>query len=119
MNKTYRIINPGYDNQAKQFIRAQGNFLFDQNDQPFIDLVMGAGSLILGHSDRVVVEKIKQQSEKSSLFLQNNPSVQALSNKVAQLIPCELTNQIYCNTGSEATQRAVSCLLYTSDAADE
>ena len=107
MNKTYRIINPGYDNQAKQFIRAQGNFLFDQNDQPFIDLVMGAGSLILGHSDKVVVEKIKQQSEKSSLFLQNNPSVQALSNKVAQLIPCELINQIYCNTGSEATQRAV------------
>ncbi|MFA3790609.1 aminotransferase class III-fold pyridoxal phosphate-dependent enzyme [Aliiglaciecola sp. SL4] len=107
MKKPYRIINPGYSHQAKQFIRAHGNYLYDSDDRPFIDMVMGAGSLILGHSHNAVVEKIKRQSEKSSLFLQNNPNVQALSNKVSQLIPSELTNHIYCNTGSEATQRAI------------
>lgn len=107
MKSHYRIINPGYDTQAKQFTRAHGNFLFDQNETAYIDMVMGAGSLILGHSPKAVVEKVQEQSEKSSLLLQNNPNVQALSKKVAQLIPAELNNHIYCNTGSEATQRAV------------
>ena len=107
MKSHYRIINPGYDTQAKQFTRAHGNFLFDENETPYIDMVMGAGSLILGHSPKAVVEKVQRQSERSSLFLQNNPCVQALSKKVAQLIPTELNNHIYCNTGSEATQRAV------------
>jgi glutamate-1-semialdehyde 2,1-aminomutase len=107
MKNHYKIINPGYDIQAKQFTRAHGNFLFDENETPYIDMVMGAGTLILGHSNEAVVEKVQKQSARCSLFLQNNPSVQALSKKVAQLIPTELNNHIYCNTGSEATQRAV------------
>ena len=105
--KEYEILNGGYQAQYTKFSRGSGCYLYDENNVEYIDMVMGAGSLILGHANEQVVNAIQEQSQHGSIFLQNNDKVQQLSQSIAEKIPEHLTKYIYCNSGSEATQRAV------------
>lgn len=107
MNSKYKILNPGYSAEHRQFEKGHGNYLFTSDSDRYIDMAMGAGSLIFGHADPDVSKAIEQQAARSPIFLQNNGAVQALTEGISKVIPDYLSNFVYCNTGSEATQRAV------------
>jgi glutamate-1-semialdehyde 2,1-aminomutase len=104
---SFEILNHGYQSNHLEFSYGSGSHLYDESETAYIDMALGSGSLILGHAPSAIVNTINKQSQLGTLFLQNNNSTQQLSQRVCDKIPKHLTKHIYCNSGSEATQRAV------------
>ncbi|MCF2948111.1 aminotransferase class III-fold pyridoxal phosphate-dependent enzyme [Paraglaciecola aquimarina] len=107
MKTSFKILNGGYNQSNQQFVKGVKNTLTSLDGENYIDMTMGAGSLIFGHADEDIVKAIEQQAKCSPIYLQNNPVIQALGQKVSEFLPDNLSNYIFCNTGSEATQRAI------------
>ena len=85
--------------------RGQGSHIWDVDGNEYIDLNMGFGSLLFGHSPSFIIEPLKQQLENG---IQLGPQA-AMAGKVAQLI-CELTGVervAFCNSGTEAIMTAL------------
>jgi len=72
----------------------------------YIDLLMGAGVHILGHSPEVILRAVREQLPLGVHFYMPAEPEVALAKKVCQLMPCvEMVR--FVNTGSEATQMAL------------
>ena len=104
----YIIHNNGYDIINEPFIASSnGSFLKSTSGEKYFDPGLGAGSQILGYSNKSITNAIKKQIEKGSIYLHNNLNIQSFTKKLTEILPSEFTNFIYCNSGSEATQRAL------------
>ncbi len=104
----YIIQNNGYDIINKPVIDSSyGSFLKSISGEKYFDPGLGAGSQILGYSHKSITNAIKNQIEKGSIYLHNNLNIQSFTKKLTEILPPEFTNFIYCNSGSEATQRAL------------
>lgn len=79
-------------------------YVEDINGKKYIDLRMGAGTMILGHSNDYIVKKIKEQVEKGILFASKCENEKILSDKLKELMPW-YSKFIYCNSGSESIMR--------------
>jgi glutamate-1-semialdehyde aminotransferase/acyl carrier protein len=85
--------------------RGQGSHIWDVDGNEYIDLNMGFGALLFGHSPSFIIEPLKQQLENG---IQLGPQA-PMAGKVAQLI-CELTGverAAFCNSGTEAIMSAL------------
>ena len=85
--------------------RAAGAKIWDIDDNEYIDMSMGFGALLFGHSPPFVVETIQQQIQQG---IQLGPQSR-LAGNVAELI-CELTGQervAFCNSGKDAVEGAI------------
>ena len=86
--------------------RGEGAYLYDVDDNRYIDYVLSWGPLILGHAHPLVVEKLKEALEKGTSY--GAPS--SLETELAQLIR-ELMPNIemlrFVNSGTEATMTAL------------
>jgi glutamate-1-semialdehyde aminotransferase/acyl carrier protein len=85
--------------------RSSGSKLWDVDGNEYIDMTMGFGSVLLGHSPSFVTQALKEQIAKGIEIGPQSP----LAGEVAKLI-CELTGMdraAYCNTGSEAVLAAL------------
>ncbi|ASC71028.1 Glutamate-1-semialdehyde 2,1-aminomutase [Halomicronema hongdechloris C2206] len=85
--------------------RAAGAKIWDIDDNEYIDMSMGFGALLFGHSPSFVVEAIQQQIQQG---IQLGPQSR-LAGNVAELI-CELTGQervAFCNSGKDAIEGAI------------
>jgi len=85
--------------------RGQGSHIWDVDGNEYIDLNMGFGALLFGHSPSFIIEPLKQQLENG---IQLGPQA-SMAGKVAQLI-CELTGVervAFCNSGTEAVMTAL------------
>ena len=104
----YIIRNNGYDIINKPVIASSyGSFLKSVSGEQYFDPGLGAGSQILGYSNKSITNAIKKQIEKGSIYLHNNLNIQSFTKKLTEILPSKFTNFIYCNSGSEATQRAL------------
>lgn len=85
--------------------RSQGARVWDVDGNEYIDLIMGFGSNLLGHSPPLVKAALQAQLEKG---IQLGPQAE-YAGEVAELI-CELTGMervAFSNTGTEAVMTAV------------
>ncbi|MDF5715457.1 MAG: aminotransferase class III-fold pyridoxal phosphate-dependent enzyme [Rhizonema sp. NSF051] len=85
--------------------RGEGARLWDVDGNEYVDISMGFGTLLFGHSPSFVIEAIQQQSKQGIL---NGPQSR-LCGQLAELI-CELTGAqrtAFCNDGTEAVMGAV------------
>ena len=109
------LANPraiiGFDRSIKEMLyplhiqRGAGARIWDVDGNEYIDLAMGFGPLLFGHSPSFVIEAIQEHVQ---LGLQNGPQSH-LTGKVAELM-CELTGQervCFCNSGTEAVMGAI------------
>ena len=105
-----RVVS-GFRNVWKELVypivtnRSSGARVWDLDGNEYVDITMGFGSNLLGHSPRFVTEAVERQL-KQGVELGGNS---ALSGKVAELI-CELTGMeraTFCQTGSEAVLGAL------------
>jgi glutamate-1-semialdehyde 2,1-aminomutase len=86
--------------------RAEGPYLFDVDNNRYIDCTLGFGPLILGHSDPNVVAAIEHQLHRG--FLLGAPSQEEFD--LARLIVGNVVNSdwvIFLNSGTEATLGAL------------
>ncbi|BAZ54092.1 beta-ketoacyl synthase [Nostoc sp. NIES-4103] len=85
--------------------RGEGARLWDVDGNEYVDISMGFGTLLFGHSPSFVIEALQQQIQHGIL---HGPQSR-LAGEVAKLI-CELTGAeraALCNTGSEAVMGAI------------
>ena len=85
---------------------AKGNQLHDVDENKFTDYWMGHWALILGHSPKSVIDKIRNQARKGTLYGVANEASVELAATIQKLMPkAELMR--FSSTGSEATMYAV------------
>ncbi|WP_430456143.1 aminotransferase class III-fold pyridoxal phosphate-dependent enzyme [Rheinheimera sp.] len=102
------LHNSGYEStNSSMFVKSEGAFLFDAAGRKYLDAGLGAGSQILGHAHSAITEAIVNQAKSGCLYLQNNPVVQEFVKSVSDVLPVCLSDIVLCNTGTEATQRAL------------
>ncbi len=85
--------------------RSQGANLWDLDGNKWVDVTMGFGVALLGHSPSFITEAVKQQLDLGVEIGPQSP----LAGEVAELI-CEFTGMervTFCNTGSEAVMAAL------------
>ncbi len=85
--------------------RSHGARLVDVDGNDYIDIAMGFGLNLFGHSPKWITEAIAQQLDKGMDIGPQSP----LAGEVAKLL-CELTGMeraTFCNTGSEAVMAAL------------
>ena len=85
--------------------RGEGARLWDVDGKEYVDISMGFGALLFGHSPSFVIEAIQQQIKQGIL---HGPQSR-LAGQVAELI-CELTGAeraAFCNDGTEAVMGAI------------
>jgi len=86
--------------------QAQGGEFLDVDGNRYIDLLMGGGVHILGHSPEVVMSAVENQLRKGTHYYMAAEAEVLLAEKIYQLMPhVEMVR--FVNTGSEATQMAL------------
>ena len=85
--------------------RSEGSKIWDIDGNEYVDMAMGFGVCLFGHSPDFITRAIQEQLQEG---MQIGPQ-SYLAGKVAQLI-CELTGMervLFCNSGTEAVMTAI------------
>lgn len=111
--KAKRLMPGGVNSPVRAFYpypffaeRAKGSHILDIDDKEYIDYCLAYGPLILGHSHSKVVEAVRAQLEKGSLF--GTPTAQEveLAELICKVVPsAEMVRLV--STGGEATMSAI------------
>ena len=86
--------------------QAQGGEFIDLDGNRYIDLLMGGGVHILGHSAEVVMSAVEAQLRAGTHYYMAAEAEVLLAEKISQLMP-HIEMVRFVNTGSEATQMAL------------
>lgn len=86
--------------------RAQGGRFYDVDGNQYIDLLLGGGPHILGHSPECVVAAVKRQLERGTSFMLFNQAGLKLAKLISKHQP-HVEMLRFANSGSEATMFAI------------
>lgn len=100
------ILNAEYKQSNLHIVKAHGCFLEDASGNSYIDTALGAGTHILGHAHPMIVNGFKKQTKQGSLYILPNYHTYEVASLLTQAIP-HFKSCIFCNSGTEATMRAV------------
>ncbi len=96
---------------ALEIEKTEGLYLIDKNGKKYVDLISGISVSNVGHCNPRVVKAIKEQSEKYMHLMVYGEYIQAPQNQLAEalceLLPEELNNVYFVNSGSEAIEGAM------------
>lgn len=83
-----------------------GSRVWDEDNNEYIDYLIGSGPMILGHGHPEVIEAISEQLGKGTTFFAQNVHGIELAEEICRVIPC--AEQIrYVSTGTEADMYAM------------
>lgn len=107
-------VNPGLAgmlalmNFDKNFLKAEGCYVWDSDGKKYIDYLGAYGALDLGHNPPEIYEALSKVSERPNL-LQASLSTYAavLGHNLAQIAPKGLKHTFFCNSGAEAVEGAL------------
>jgi acetylornithine aminotransferase len=90
-------------------VKAQGSYLWDQNNKKYLDLYGGHAVISIGHSHPHYVEKITDQLNKIAFYSNSviNPLQEELAYKLGELSGCSDYSLFLCNSGAEANENAL------------
>lgn len=81
-------------------------YLFDIDNNRYIDLRMGAGTMVLGHNNDFMLNDIKENMNKGFLFSTNTYNELELIQTLNKTLPwCK--KFIFCNTGTDAIMKLI------------
>lgn len=94
-----------------EIVRAEGLYLYDNDDKSYLDLISGIGVSSIGHRHPKVVEAIKKQADEYLHLMVYGEYIQSpqtlLATKLAALLPTNLSSVYLVNSGSEAIEGAM------------
>ncbi len=96
---------------ALEIKKAQGIYLYDQEGRRYMDLISGIAVSNIGHRHPKVIKAIKKQLDKYlhvmayGEFIQETQS--RLAEKLVSLLPENLNNIFFVNSGTEANEGAI------------
>ncbi len=86
--------------------RAQGSRIWDIDGNEYVDFHLAFGSLLVGHSHPLLIEALRDQLGKGSLYSLPSPDTVYLAEEmVRRFSPIEQVR--FCNSGTEATMDAL------------
>ncbi len=105
------LATPAFVPEAPEFSHAEGIYLFDNDNNPWVDLVSGVAVSNVGHRHPKVVEAIKNQVDKYMHLMVYGEFIQApqvqLAGLLAHHLPPKLNAVYFVNSGSEANEGAM------------
>ncbi len=114
-NQMVRVLRTiGYD---RNYQRAEGQYLYDQDNNEYLDCLSGFGVFAVGRNHPTVISALQ---EVLTLELPNlvQMDVSLLSGLLAEKIlattPDNLNKMFFCNSGTEAVEAAIKFARYTT-----
>jgi len=93
------------------FTHGKGSQVWDEAGKAYLDFTSGWGVTCLGHSHPVVVAAIAAQAarlmQSPNAGFTYSPERAALLQQLQQVLPANLTNAFFCNSGAEANDAAL------------
>jgi glutamate-1-semialdehyde 2,1-aminomutase len=86
--------------------RGEGAYVWDMDDNRYIDYRLAYGPIILGHADARVTRRITEQLALGNLYAHTHPLEIEVAEKIIRLHP-GVEKLRYANSGTEATMHAV------------
>ncbi len=84
---------------------AQGAYIWDQDDNKYIDYRLAFGPVVLGHAYPDVVERVKSALDKGNAFAMTTEYEISVAEKVAKMTGIDMMR--FANSGTEATMHAI------------
>jgi len=101
-----RLLKLG--NGDLRFSRAEGIYLYDEKDRPYMDFTAGYGALNLGHNPPEVIEAVDEARKLPAVLLVGfNPLMGALGQTLAAILPGDFAVSIFGSGGAEAVENAM------------
>lgn len=99
-NESYGI------NDNKVYLKkANGAFVYDYDDNKYLDFSMGGGTTILGHSSEIILKEVEKSLYDGTIFTAPNMKTHELATKLNRIL--YLDKFVFCSSGAEATSRAM------------
>lgn len=94
----------------RYIVKAKGPYVWDVDGNRYIDLFLGSGAIILGHSDDQQLEAIRRQFEMGTIPSLRHPMEVELAEWICQRL--KFAERVsYFKTGSEAVHAAIGMAL--------
>jgi 4-aminobutyrate aminotransferase-like enzyme len=91
------------------FVRGEMQYLYDEGGKKYLDFFAGVSVMNCGHSNPFIIQRIVDQLGKlqhlTNVYL-TEPGL-LLARRLAAVMPGELNNSFFCNSGSEANEGAL------------
>ena len=84
----------------------EGHHFYDVDDNRYLDFMLNASSLIMGHANPIVVEAVARQAERGTGFVGPNEAAVRLARILCERVP-SLDKVRFVNSGTEATLNAI------------
>lgn len=84
----------------------KGSRVWDEDDNEYIDFLIGSGPMLLGHGNEEVEEAVLEQLPKGMTFFANNTAGIELAEVICEAVPCAERLR-YVSTGGEADMYAM------------
>ena len=114
-NQMVRVLQTiGYD---RTYTKATGQYLYDQDNQEYLDCLSGFGVFAVGRNHPTVISALQ---ETLTLELPNLVQMDVsllsglLAKKVLETTPDNLSKMFFCNSGTEAVEAAIKFARYTT-----
>jgi len=102
-----KFILQTYSRQPVVIEKGEGCYVYDTEGRKYLDLVAGIATVSIGHSNRYLVERVREQLEKlihiSNLYY-TIPQIE-LAEKLSQITGMD--KFFFCNSGTEAVEAAL------------
>lgn len=97
-------------------VKAEGVYVWDENNTKYLDLYGGHGVISIGHTHPKYVKALSDQLHKIGFYsnsIQNTLQVE-LAQKLGKLSGCENYNLFLCNSGAEANENALKLASFVT-----
>ncbi|MBN8692946.1 MAG: aminotransferase class III-fold pyridoxal phosphate-dependent enzyme [Bacteroidetes bacterium] len=90
-------------------VKAKGSWLWDSNNEKYLDLYGGHAVISIGHSHQYYVQKITEQLQNIAFYSNSviNPLQEELAQKLGEISGYTDYNLFLCNSGAEANENAL------------
>jgi acetylornithine aminotransferase len=97
-------------------VKAEGAYVWDENNTKYLDLYGGHGVISVGHSHPLYKTSITDQLGKIGFYSNSvhNPLQQELAEKLGKLSGCNKYNLFLCNSGAEANENALKLASFVT-----
>ncbi len=93
------------DNKSLVLKEGKGAYIWDQDDNKYLDYRLGFGPVILGHGYPSVIEKVTEALSMGNVFAMTHEYEIQAAEKIKKLTGVDLVR--YANSGTEATMHAI------------
>lgn len=97
-------------------VKAEGAYVWDENNIKYLDLYGGHGVISIGHTHPAYVKSLTNQLSKIGFYSNSiqNPLQQELAEKLGRISGCEKYNLFLCNSGAEANENALKLASFVT-----